>query len=71
MQVQRAAWTTAAATVRICQLAQPKRKPALEGLGPTPKAPTTAYKASAHTELLAGESTQPLSEILRCLSVAF
>ncbi|XP_075873903.1 sperm microtubule associated protein 2 [Nelusetta ayraudi] len=51
--VQRAAWTTAAATVRICQLAQPKRKPALEGLGPTPKAPTTAYKASAHTELLA------------------
>ncbi|XP_010795157.1 sperm microtubule associated protein 2 [Notothenia coriiceps] len=47
---------TAVATSRICQLAQPKRRPVLEGCSPKSKPlPLThiPYKASAHMELLA------------------
>ncbi|XP_033979785.1 LOW QUALITY PROTEIN: theg spermatid protein [Trematomus bernacchii] len=47
---------TAVATSRICQLAQPKRRPVLEGCSPKSKLlPLThiPYKASAHIELLA------------------
>lgn len=53
---------TAVATHRICQLAQPKKKAVLESLGPTPKAHSTPYKASAHIEMLAGDSAQPPGE---------
>ncbi|KAK1893470.1 Testicular haploid expressed protein [Dissostichus eleginoides] len=47
---------TAVPTSRICQLAQPKRRPVLEGCSPKSKPlPLThiPYKASAHIELMA------------------
>lgn len=62
-QVQRAA-RTAVATPRLCQIAQPKRKPAPEGPGPTPKAPTTTCRAPARTELLA--TPKPEHPKFRC-----
>lgn len=56
---------TAVATSRICQLAQPKRRPVLEGCSPKSKPlPLThiPYKPSAHIELLA-------SRYFNCLSI--
>ncbi|XP_054470595.1 theg spermatid protein [Anoplopoma fimbria] len=47
---------TAVATLRVCQLAQPKRRPVLEGSGPKSRPITMTHipcKASAHIELLA------------------
>lgn len=69
---------TAVATSRICQLAQPKRRPVLEGSGHKSKpVPMTHLpcKASAHIELLASRffltPCSVLDQVLHCFCLLF